>query len=74
MRTYIKDVDYGQFEYEDGEYRISRVSINKVVQNNKVHYEKEYIEFVLVENGDLELLVDRCENYSMLDSDYNYSE
>lgn len=74
LRTYIKDVDYGQFEYEDGEYRISRVSINKVVQNNKVHYEKEYIEFVLVENGDLELLVDRCENYSMLDSDYNYSE
>ncbi|MGM9533722.1 MAG: hypothetical protein ACI3VR_00645 [Intestinibacter sp.] len=74
LRTYIKDADYGQFEYEDGEYRISRVSVNKVVQNNKAHYEKEYIEFVLVENDDLELLVDRCENYSMLDSDYDYSE
>ncbi|MGM9532951.1 TcaA NTF2-like domain-containing protein, partial [Intestinibacter sp.] len=72
LRTYIKDADYGQFEYEDGEYRISRVSINKVVQNNKIHYEKEYIEFILVENDNLELLVDRCENYSMLDSDYNY--
>lgn len=75
LRTYIKDADYGQLEHEEnGEYRISRVSVNKVVKNNKSHYEKEYIEFILVENDDSELLIDRCENYSMLDSDFDYSE
>lgn len=73
MNVRIVDTDYYDFEQEEaGKYRIARVSVTEVNRNGDIRYEQEYIEFIIVQDEDGNLLVDTCENYSMLDDDYNY--
>lgn len=72
MRTVTEEVEYTDVELnDDGTYKIGRYSICKVSRNNVVVYEKEYIEFIIIEeNG--RFIVDSCKNYEMIDNNYYY--